>query len=78
MGGVDGRGAARGARWDLRRALVLAVVERLLPLRFHLATVTVGRAGTPWLYRPELDMAAVGKWACVSMAVCILYVRLLG
>ena len=78
MGGVDGRGAARGARWDLRRALVLALVGRLLPSRSHLATATAERAGTPWLCRPELDTATVGKWACASMAVYILYARPLG
>ena len=77
-GGGDGRDAARGARWGLGRALVPAVVERLLPSRFHLVTVTVERAGMPWLYRPELDTAVVGKWACVSMAVYILCERLRG
>ena len=53
-------------------------MERLLPSRYLLATVTVERAGMPWLYRPELDTTVVGKWACVSMAVFTLYVHLLG
>ena len=77
-GGGDGRDAARGERGGLGRALVPAAAERLLPSRFHLVTVTVARAGMPWLYRPELDTAVVGKWACVSIAGYTLYVHLLG
>ena len=78
MDGTDGHDTARGAWRGLERELGPAAAERLLPSRFHLVTVTVARAGMPWLYRPELDTAVVGKWACVSMAVYILCGRLLG
>ena len=78
MDGTDGRDTAREARRVLGRELGPVTVERLLPSRYLLATVTVERAGMPWLYRPELDTAVVGKWACVSMAGYTLCVHLLG
>ena len=47
MDGAKGRGTALGTRRDLVRELGPATVERLLPSRFHLATVMVERAGMP-------------------------------